>query len=193
MTRVITSQASIATGDPIMSLTPKQKIFVESLIKGQTQSLAARSAGYSNIHVEANRLMQMPKIHEAVAYLHRKHEKASQMTRKKVMDGLLEAIEMAKMQAEPATMVNGWREIGRMCGYYAAERKILDVNITAKRAVASYSFRPAGQMMTSQADSSRGWRTQRRTPKSSRTSTNSRLSATRRNRRSGSMPTPRQT
>ena len=131
MTRAITSKASIATGDPILSLTPKQKLFVEGLLRGQTQSLA----GYGNVHGTANRLMRMPKIHEAVAYLHRKHEKASQMTRKKVMDGMLEAIEMAKLQAEPATMVNGWREIGRMCGYYAAERKILDVNITAKRAV----------------------------------------------------------
>jgi len=135
MTRVSVSQASKATGDPLLSLTPKQKLFVEGMIRGQTQSLAARTAGYSNIHIEANRLMQKPKIHEAIAYLHRKHEKASQMTRKKVMDGMLEAIEMAKLQAEPATMVNGWREIGRMCGYYAAERKVLDINITAKRAV----------------------------------------------------------
>ena len=51
------------------------------------------------------------------------------------MDGMLEAIEMAKMQSEPGVMVAGWREIGRMCGYYAAEKKILDINITAKRAV----------------------------------------------------------
>jgi phage terminase small subunit len=57
------------------------------------------------------------------------------MTRKKVMDGMLEAIEMAKIQADPGVMVNGWREIGRMCGYYAAEKKVLDINITAKRTV----------------------------------------------------------
>ena len=70
MPRAITSQASIVTGDPLLSLTPKQKVFVESLIRGQTLSLAARSAGYENVSVAANRLMQMPKINEAVAYLH---------------------------------------------------------------------------------------------------------------------------
>jgi phage terminase small subunit len=135
MTRVSISQASTASGDPLMSLTPKQKLFVDSLIRGQSQTMAARSAGYSQAPVEANRLMQKPKIHEAVAYLHRKHEKASQMTRKKVMDGMLEAISMAKLQADPGVMVNGWREIGRMCGYYAAEVRKIDINITAKRAV----------------------------------------------------------
>jgi len=135
MGRTNLSQASIATGDPLMSLTEKQRIFVDSIMRGQTQTMAARSAGFSNIHVEANRLMKMPKIHESLQHLQRKYEKASQMTRKKVMNGLIEAIDMAKLQAEPATMVNGWREIGRMCGYYAAERKIIDINITAKRAV----------------------------------------------------------
>lgn len=118
-----------------MTLTDKQKLFIDAMLRGQTQTMAARAAGYSNADVEATRLMKKPKIHEALAHLHRKHEKASQMTRKKVMDGMLEAISMAKLQAEPGVMVNGWREIGRMCGYYAAERKILDVNITAKRAV----------------------------------------------------------
>jgi hypothetical protein len=39
------------------------------------------------------------------------------------------------LQADPGVMVNGWREIGRMCGYYAAEKKVIDINITAKRTV----------------------------------------------------------
>jgi len=135
MTRVTISQTSLATGNPVLSLTQKQKLFVDALLHGQSQSMAARSAGYGNANVEASRLMKKPKIHEALQHLQRKYERASQMSRKKVMDGMLEAIEMAKIQAEPATMVNGWREIGRMCGYYAAEKRVLDINITAKRAV----------------------------------------------------------
>lgn len=147
MGRTNLSRASLATGDPLMSLTDKQKLFVDAMMRGQTQTLAARTAGFSNVHVEANRLMKMSKIHEALQYLHAKHERVSQMTRKKVMDGMLEAIEMAKLQAEPATMVNGWREIGRMCGYYAAERKILDINITAKRAVDQLEMLSDGELL----------------------------------------------
>ena len=41
------------------------------------------------------------------------------MTRKKVMDMLLESYDMAKLMAEPASMVSAAREIEKMCGYYA--------------------------------------------------------------------------
>ena len=123
------------TGDPLIGLTDKQRIFIDALCHGQSQTMAARSAGYEFAHVEAVRLMKLPKIQEALRYQHRKYEKATQLTRKKVMDGMLEAIDMAKMQADPKTMVSGWRELGLMCGYYAAEKKVIDINITAKRAV----------------------------------------------------------
>lgn len=124
-----------ATGNPLFALTDKQRIFVDALCRGQKQTMAARMAGFANPDVEACRLIKLDKIKEALQYQHRKYEKSTQMTRKRVMDGLVEAIEMAKVQADPNTMVNGWREIGRMCGYYAAEKKIIDINITAKRAV----------------------------------------------------------
>lgn len=51
------------------------------------------------------------------------------MTRQRVMDGLLEAVEMAKLMAEPATMVSGWREIGKMCGYFEPKKVDINVNV----------------------------------------------------------------
>lgn len=128
-------RAAKMMGDPVSALTEKQKLFVDGILRGMPQTQAARAAGYENPNVEASRLLKTPKINEAVQVLNRKYEKASQMTRKKVMDGMLEAIDMARLQGDPNVMVSGWREIGRMCGYYAAEKKIIDVNITAKRAV----------------------------------------------------------
>lgn len=123
------------TGDPLLSLTDRQKIFIDCMLKGQNQTNAARSAGYANPGVEANRMMRNPKVREAMTYLHKKHERSVQMTRRQVMEGFKEAIDMARIQGESNTMVNGWREIGRMCGYYAPEVKKIDVNITAKRAI----------------------------------------------------------
>jgi hypothetical protein len=124
-----------AAGNPLLALTAKQKLFVENTLRGMPQTTAARAAGYAEPGVEAVRLLKNDLIKESIAYLHRKHEKAAQMTRKQVMDGFKEAIDMAKVQAEPATMVSGWREIARMCGYYAPEKREINVNITAKRAV----------------------------------------------------------
>jgi hypothetical protein len=123
------------TGNPLYALTEKQRLFVNAIMKGQNQTLAARTAGYSNAGVEATRVIRLPQVKEALAFLNKKHEKAAQMTRKKVMDGFTDAIEMARIQGEPATMVAGWREIARMCGYFAPEEKNINVNITAKRAV----------------------------------------------------------
>lgn len=124
-----------ATKNPVMALTDKQQIFVKQIMKGVPQGQAARLAGYKFADQDASVMLRKPHIQDALAYLGKRHEKAADMSRKKVMDGFKEAIEMAKLQGDPSVMVNGWREIGRMCGYYAAEKKILDVNITAKRAV----------------------------------------------------------
>ena len=52
------------------------------------------------------------------------------MTRKRVMEGLLEGVEMAKLMAEPSAMIAGWREIGKMCGYYEPVTKRIDLNVT---------------------------------------------------------------
>lgn len=51
------------------------------------------------------------------------------------MDGFLEAIDMARIQADSGNMVAGWREIAKMCGYYAPEVHKIDVTVTAKRVI----------------------------------------------------------
>lgn len=129
------SQKVKALTDPTFNLTDQQKIFVDQIMKGTSAMHAARAAGYSDPQANAYRVLNSPNIQQAIRYLHKKHEKKADMTRKKVMDGFLEAIEMAKIQAEPSVMVNGWREVGRMCGYYAPETKKIDINITAKRVI----------------------------------------------------------
>jgi hypothetical protein len=47
--------------------------------------------------------------------------------RDNVVNGMLEAIEMAKTLAEPMTMIAGWREIGRVCGFYEAVKVKVEV------------------------------------------------------------------
>jgi phage terminase small subunit len=57
------------------------------------------------------------------------------MTRERVVQELLEAIDMARQQADPGTMIAGWREIGRLCGFYAPEVKKVDIGINARRVI----------------------------------------------------------
>ena len=135
MEKNVNSAQVVALTSPVHYLTEQQKIFVNAVMKGKSPTVAARMAGYSCPDVQGYEVVKSPKVKAAIQYLHKKHEKVADMSRKRVMDGILEAIDMARIQAESANMISGWREIARMCGYYAPEVKKIDINITAKRVI----------------------------------------------------------
>ena len=112
------SAASASEIDLDKPLTEKQKQFVQAWAKGDTLGNAALRAGYADDGL-AYRMARMPNILAYKQTLSAKYEEEAQMDRKQVMDGFKEAIEMARLMAEPANMIAGWREIGKMCGYYA--------------------------------------------------------------------------
>ena len=59
------------------------------------------------------------------------------MTRQRVLDGLLEAVELARERADPTAMISAWREIGRLCGYYAPERVRIGVQASGPNSIFS--------------------------------------------------------
>jgi phage terminase small subunit len=80
-------------------------------------------------------LSEDPRIVRAVNFLRKKNEQSILTSRKKVLEGFLEAIEQAKLMSEPMVQIAGWREIGKMCGYYAPEVKEININVGAKRVI----------------------------------------------------------
>lgn len=56
----------------------------------------------------------------------------SNMSRKRVMRGMLEAVDMARDRLQPNTMLSGWKEIGRMCGFYEPERREIILSKSAE-------------------------------------------------------------
>lgn len=122
--------AAAKTISPDKPLTDKQKLFVEHWAKGDSVIAASARAGYADGAQMAYRMIYMPNVLKLKAEYEAKYEAEAQMSRKRVMDGFLEAIEMAKLMAEPASMISGWREIAKMCGYMAPiEHKVkMDVS-----------------------------------------------------------------
>ena len=118
--------AEIAVDKPLTDL---QKAFVKAWAEGESITSACVKVGYSD-HKFAYRLARMPNVLALKAEYAAKYEEAAQMTRKRVMDGLLEAIDMAKLMSEPATMISGWREVGKMCGYYAPVEQKIKIDVT---------------------------------------------------------------
>lgn len=117
-------------------LTDQQKKFVQLVASGMAQTSAARQAGYKFASVEGYQLMRNPKIAEAIRVEQGKYEHASNMSRKKVLDGLLEAVDIARTMAEPSSMVAAWREVAKICGYYAPEQKKIDISVSGAVTVA---------------------------------------------------------
>jgi phage terminase small subunit len=114
-------------------LSDKQRAFVQARAKGMNVTQAAQAAGYaqpeiSGYHVEKSRFVK-----EALTKEFTKAEKVSEMSKKKVMDGFLHAIDQAKLLADPTSQISGWREIAKMCGYYEPQRLQVEVSVSAKR------------------------------------------------------------
>ena len=74
-------------------------------------------------------------------------EKSATMTRQKVMDGLLEAIDMAKEGKKPTAMISGWKEIGRMCGYYEPERREVTLNVHSEQLLQDIKQLPRDELV----------------------------------------------
>ena len=116
--------------DPSQPLTEKQRMFVHHLVHDKlNQTAAARLAGFNQPATAANSLMKNPKVLAAIAEERAEYAKASGMTKRKVIEGFAEAIDLARIKADPVAMIAGWREIGKMCGFYEATKTKVEVSV----------------------------------------------------------------
>lgn len=91
-------------------------------------------AGYGS-NQEGFKLKKDPRIQEIIREEMAKNASVVEMTRQKVMDGLLEAIQMARVMSDPHAMIKAWDVMARVCGFMAPEVKRIDISVTAKRLV----------------------------------------------------------
>lgn len=102
---------------PEKPLTERQKKFVDDVMTGKT----------TEKHGNIGRAAQVQK---ALAEARSEITTVTTLTRMDVIDGIMEGINMAKMMAEPATMIKGWVEVGRILGLDAPDprKKALSTN-----------------------------------------------------------------
>jgi phage terminase small subunit len=107
-----------------------QRKFVHHLVHDKmNQTAAARLAGFNQPGTSANYLMRNPKVVAAIAEERAEYAKASGMTKQKVIEGFTESINLARIKADPIAMIAGWREIGKMCGFYEATKSEIKVSV----------------------------------------------------------------
>ena len=128
--RSTASAESAAEIDVDKPLTDKQKAFVKFWAQGESITSASVKAGYNDSASIAYRMVRMPNVLALKAQYEAQYQEEAQMTRKRVMDGMLESIDMARLMSEPSSMIAGWREIGKICGFYAPVEHKVKVDVT---------------------------------------------------------------
>ena len=123
-----TTMAAAAAVSPDKPLTEKQKLYAVARARGESVPNAMAQAGYNEQVSYGYRLDKMPNVQALIRQEQALYAAAAQIDRKKVIDMQLEAYEMAKTMAEPATMVAAAREIGKICGLYEPKKVEVSVN-----------------------------------------------------------------
>lgn len=103
----------------------KQKVFADAVLEGHSQSDAARAAGYHP--ASAASVMRQEEIQEYLTEARREVRDLTTIRRLDVLNIFMDAIDMARTLADPAQMINGAKEVGKMMGFYEPETLKLEV------------------------------------------------------------------
>ena len=113
-------------GRKASKLTEKQELYVNGVMEGLSASDAVRAAGYAS-PTQKTMIARSENVQEALRQAREELEDVTTIRRVDVIDGLMEAISMARINAESAGMVAGWREIAKIMGYYAPETRKIEL------------------------------------------------------------------
>jgi phage terminase small subunit len=104
-----------------MELTAKQLRFIDEYMVDRNGAAAAVRAGYSARCAKEAAYELLTKAHILAVLREKEAAEAErlQLSRENALEGFLEAIAIAKTKPDPAAMISGWREIGKMLGFYA--------------------------------------------------------------------------
>jgi len=114
-----------------LNLSPKQERFATAYAQHHNASLASREASYSPgcASVTGARLLGNDRVLSRIQALEAAAADALGVTRQRFLKELEGAAALAKAQGDAAAMVAAWREIGKACGFYQAERVKVDLNV----------------------------------------------------------------
>jgi phage terminase small subunit len=117
-------------------LSAKEARFVAEYLVDGNGTRAAIAAGYgrAGARVAACRQLAKDNVQEALQARQTADATRLAISRQDAIHGFLEAIEKARARPDPdpAAMISGWREIGRMLGFYAPDVKRVQVSADRK-------------------------------------------------------------
>lgn len=106
-----------------MTLTARQARFCDEYVISGNSAASARAAGYSarTARQIGSENLTKPDIQAALEARRRVTAQELQLTRQDLIRSILGAIKTAQEVSKPAVVISGWREIGKLCGFYTPE------------------------------------------------------------------------
>ena len=110
---------------PRSAVTEKQAKFVEAKLHGLSDNAAAQAAGLAN----GTNTSRSPTIKEQLTAARRWLTDTTQIKRLDVIEGVIEGIEIARMQGDAGNVIKGWTEVGKILGHYAPEVRKIELGL----------------------------------------------------------------
>lgn len=115
---------------PSVVIEGQRKLMADLILEGTPKAEAARAAGYHPSNVD--NVMRQEDMQTYLQEARGQIEDVSTLRRVDVMNIFLEAIDMARIQADPSQMINGADKVAKMMGYYAPETMKLEIEQNSK-------------------------------------------------------------
>ena len=109
------------------AVNPRHKKVVDAIMEGATESEAMRAAGYHPSH--GTNVMRKEEVRDMLAEARAEVEDLTTIKRLDVLNIFMEAIDMARTLADPGQMINGADKVAKMMGYYAPEKRLVELSV----------------------------------------------------------------
>ena len=118
-------------------IAPTAKAIADAVLDGHTLTEAAGIAGCTvqNAH---HHVKNSQTVKEYLATHRSALSDTVQLKRADVITGFMEAIDTARLAADPGAMIRGWAEIGKMLGLYEPEVKKIEISATQRNISSKY-------------------------------------------------------
>lgn len=118
----------------------------QAAVDGKTQVEIALEAGYAT-QSGAQHALKVPEVQARIKEIREDLEDTVKIKRIDVINGFLDSIEMAKLAADPGSMIRGWTEIGKMLGHYAPEVKKVELSMNQRALMNKYEAMSDEELM----------------------------------------------
>jgi len=124
---------------PSELLSARQTRFVQEYDGCGAQAAIRCGIAASGAHVWASRTLRVTKV--AAALQARQSADATRLSirREDVLNGLREAVELARTQGNPMAMIRGWAEITKLMGLASPERVRVELSVGGQAVLDNYN------------------------------------------------------